>query len=668
MSGRQGFITNHQTYVYQESPSTGPADLCSAAMGLDNSATPIWRLLVKADDTAYIFTSGQFSIDPSTDGNITLDPNGAGNVTIASGGLTITAGGLTVTAGNTTLTPLANGTSDYAAVISNASGVLSAVTAVAGTTGQVLTSQGHSAAPIWATAGVSGVSSITGDSGGALVGALTLAGGAGCTTPGSGTTLTIDVDKAQSAMTSVDFANAGRIGTGTTAADTLLISAYDVDGTAYVPFITLTANNTPTMDLASAVTIGSAYIYRAAGTDVAVADGGTGASTLTIHGLLVGNATTAINAMAAGTAGQIVTSGGASADPVWTTATYPATVTKGDVLVASANNIVDVVAGATTSGYVLTANGAGTAPTFQAASGGGIGTLAGDSGTATGATVTIAGGTNITTTAGTATLTVNLDAALTGLTSVTGANGYEIRTGTTAADTLLLRAYDVDGTAYVTFATLTANDTPTMDLATGVTIGSAYIYRASGTDVAVADGGTGASTLTQNGVLYGNATSAVGITAEGGTGTILVGTTSAAPSWLATGAEGKVLTSHNGSALTWETPGAGTTWLTKADATANATATVNYSYTINHATPANLLTITLPATAAVGDRVEIVGNTAGMWSLVAATGDTIKVIGATTSAGGSVSATVQYDCIEVVCTVADTTWVACKSMGNLTIA
>ena len=37
-----------------------------------------------------------------------------------------------------------------------------------------------------------------------------------------------------------------------------------------------------------------------------------------------------------------------------------------------------------------------------------------------------------------------------------------IRTGTTAADTLLLQAYDVDGAAYTTLLTLTAGNTPSM--------------------------------------------------------------------------------------------------------------------------------------------------------------------------------------------------------------
>lgn len=69
-----------------------------------------------------------------------------------------------------------------------------------------------------------------------------------------------------------------------------------------------------------------------------------------------------------------------------------------------------------------------------------------------------------------------------------------LQTGMIAGNTLTLRAYDVDGAAYTTFATLTANNTPTMDLADSVTKAGGYIYRAGGTSVPVTDGGTGAST------------------------------------------------------------------------------------------------------------------------------------------------------------------------------
>lgn len=52
----------------------------------------------------------------------------------------------------------------------------------------------------------------------------------------------------------------------------------------------------------------------------------------------------------------------------------------------------------------------------------------------------------------------------------------------------------------------------------------------SGT-LSVSNGGTGATTLTQNGVLYGNGTGAVGSTSAGTTGQVLIATTGSAPSW-----------------------------------------------------------------------------------------------------------------------------------------
>ncbi len=78
-------------------------------------------------------------------------------------------------------------------------------------------------------------------------------------------------------------------------------------------------------------------------------------------------------------------------------------------------------------------------------------------------------------------------------TSITLDPGAGIQTATSAGNTALLQAYDVDGASYTTFATLTANNAPAMDLATGVTMGGNAIYYATGTDIPVTDGGTGAS-------------------------------------------------------------------------------------------------------------------------------------------------------------------------------
>jgi len=74
---------------------------------------------------------------------------------------------------------------------------------------------------------------------------------------------------------------------------------------------------------------------------VPVAGGGTGASTLTNHGVLLGQGTSAVAATAAGSSGQILRSGGASADPAYSTATYPSTAgTSGNVLTSDGTNFV----------------------------------------------------------------------------------------------------------------------------------------------------------------------------------------------------------------------------------------------------------------------------------------------------------------------------------------
>jgi hypothetical protein len=81
-----------------------------------------------------------------------------------------------------------------------------------------------------------------------------------------------------------------------------------------------------------------------------VSNGGTGNSTNTIYGVLLGNGSNAINATSSGSNGQILQSKGASANPNWTTATFPDTATStGAILRADGTNWV-----ATTATYPTT--------------------------------------------------------------------------------------------------------------------------------------------------------------------------------------------------------------------------------------------------------------------------------------------------------------------------
>jgi len=90
-------------------------------------------------------------------------------------------------------------------------------------------------------------------------------------------------------------------GTGDTAGDIFKLRARDIDGTAWIDFITLTAGNTPTCDLSDSVTKSSGYIYRGGGTDVAVADGGTNLSTIAAGSVLAANSIDVLSAITSDT-------------------------------------------------------------------------------------------------------------------------------------------------------------------------------------------------------------------------------------------------------------------------------------------------------------------------------------------------------------------------------
>lgn len=93
------------------------------------------------------------------------------------------------------------------------------------------------------------------------------------------------------------------------------------------------------------------------GTDIAVADGGTGRGTATAYAVLCGG-TTATGAhqsiASVGSAGQVLRSAGAGALPAFSTATYPNTVALNTILYGSSANVVGTL---TTGTGVITALG-----------------------------------------------------------------------------------------------------------------------------------------------------------------------------------------------------------------------------------------------------------------------------------------------------------------------
>lgn len=99
-------------------------------------------------------------------------------------------------------------------------------------------------------------------------------------------------------------------------------------------------------------------------------------------------------------------------------------------------------------------------------------------------------------------------------------------------------------------------------------------------------------------------------------------------------------------------PPGGINWTTIAGTT--QAAAINSGYVIGNGAQT---TVTLPSICPVGSVVAIAGQGGGGWILAANFGRTIKMAGATTSAGGSLTSAEQFDSIQVVCSVANSTWV-----------
>lgn len=111
--------------------------------------------------------------------------------------------------------------------------------------------------------------------------------------------------------------------------------------------------------------------------------------------------------------------------------------------------------------------------------------------------------------------------------------------------------------------------------------------------------------------------------------------------------------------------GGGLTWT---DVTgASQTLAVNNGYTSNDG--ASLVTFTLPAAAAYGSVMAIVGKASGLWTIAQNSGQTIHFgsSNTTTGASGSLSSTKQYDVVYLLCTITNTDFTVLQSIGNLTV-
>ncbi len=85
---------------------------------------------------------------------------------------------------------------------------------------------------------------------------------------------------------------------------------------------------------------------------------------------------------------------------------------------------------------------------------------------------------------------------------------------------------------------------------------------------------------------------------------------------------------------------------------------------------ASLGTFILPVTSKFGDKISIIGNGAGGWTLTQNASQAIIIGSSITTAGvaGSISSTNQYDSIELTCVQANLVWqVNSAPQGNITV-
>lgn len=147
-------------------------------------------------------------------------------------------------------------------------------------------------------------------------------------------------------------------------------------------------------------------------------------------------------------------------------------------------------------------------------------------------------------------------------------------------------------------------------------------------------------------------------------GQVVLGSTGATPVAATIGSSGNITLSIGAGTLSIGTSGFASFAYNSISGTTQAAA-INNGYVISNA---GQTTVTLPATAALGSVIAIQGNGAAGWILTANTGQTIKLGSSTTSSAGTLTSTNQYDSVEVVCVVANTTWAAKSVIGNLTVA
>jgi hypothetical protein len=109
-------------------------------------------------------------------------------------------------------------------------------------------------------------------------------------------------------------------------------------------------------------------------------------------------------------------------------------------------------------------------------------------------------------------------------------------------------------------------------------------------------------------------------------------------------------------------------WIDVQPGTLITNLSVDTGYSINSG--GSLRVLPLPTSAAVGNWIQIDGNSTGLWQVTQNSGQTIHIINTstTTGTGGSITSTVQWASIKLRCVIANTDWVVeSGAFASLTI-
>lgn len=178
-------------------------------------------------------------------------------------------------------------------------------------------------------------------------------------------------------------------------------------------------------------------------------------------------------------------------------------------------------------------------------------------------------------------------------------------------------------------------------------------------------GGLGVASPTIHGILVAEGSSAATPIVLGA-GQVLIGTTASDPSAATLTAGTNIsITSATGSITINASGAAAFAWIDVA--TGSQALAINTGYITNNG--ASLITYTLPVTAAEGSIISVAGLSSGGWKIAQNASQLIHFGNQTTTTGtgGSLASTNAFDQIELLCVIANTTYVVLSSVGNITV-